>query len=158
MSHGPGQSLVYTAQSKQYFYCRDVVCEFVFNQGAVPLNPFRAFDYFLGDRVPRDAVRAANQRLIKASDELWVFGEQLSDGVIVELAQAGRLGLPIRFFTIGSELSQIREVSTAFVTFEDEVVASTGMGQTEMRSTVGCGNAEKLVVALGRFDEVSARF
>jgi hypothetical protein len=157
MTHPARQPLVYTAQSKQFFYCRDAVCEYVFNQGAVPLNPFRTFSYFLGDRVSRSAVRGANQRLIMACDEMWVFGEELSDGVIVELAQANRLGLPVRFFTIASEISQIHEVSTALVRFEDEVIESTGLEEAVMRSTVGRGDAEQLVVALGRFDEVCAR-
>ena len=46
--------VVYTAQSKQFFYCRDAVCQFVFENNAIPLNPFRVFDYFLNDRVDRD--------------------------------------------------------------------------------------------------------
>ena len=48
--------VVFTAQSKVYFYCRDAVCEFVFQNNAVPVNPFRVFEYFLGDRVDRDLV------------------------------------------------------------------------------------------------------
>jgi hypothetical protein len=40
--------VVFTAQSKLHFYCRDAICEFVFNQGAVPVNPFRLYEYFLG--------------------------------------------------------------------------------------------------------------
>jgi len=42
--------IIFTAQSKLQFFCRDAICEFVFNQGAVPLNPFRLYGYFLADR------------------------------------------------------------------------------------------------------------
>ena len=65
--------VVFTAQSKLYFYCRDAICEFVFNQGAVPVNPFRLYEYFLGDRVDRDLIRQANNNLIRKCDELWIF-------------------------------------------------------------------------------------
>jgi len=57
--------IVFTAQSKKCYYCRDAVCEFVFNQGAVPLNPSRLYGYFLADRVDRELVRQANNNLIR---------------------------------------------------------------------------------------------
>ena len=57
--------VVFTAQSKLYFYCRDAVCEYVFRHGAIPINPFRAFGYFLDDRVERDLVRQANNNLLR---------------------------------------------------------------------------------------------
>lgn len=158
MTHRVSPPLVYTAQSKQYFYCRDAVCEFVFAQGGVPLNPFRVFDYFLSGRVPQDQIRAANRRLITSCDELWVFGEELSDGVIVEIAQATKLGMAIRFLTISSDATQIREASPALVNFESEVIESTGLNVTDMRSRVKRGHTEELVVALGRLDEVNVRF
>jgi hypothetical protein len=150
-----GKSLVYTAQSKNYFYCRDAVCEFVFRRGAVPLNPFRAFDYFLGDRVARDLVRQGNQRLLEACDEVWVFGDRLADGVLVEIAQAARLGTPLKFFTIGPQASDIREISLQVVDFEAEVLDATGLALPELRKRVIDGNAEHLVWALGRAGEIS---
>jgi len=149
--------LVYTAQSKQHFYCRDAVCEYVFKRGAVPLNPFRAFDYFLGDRVPREMVREGNQRLIAASDQLWVFGTTLADGVVVELAQATRLGIPVKFFTIGASVAEIHEVAPDRVDFELEVLELTGLRAPEMRAHVLCGQAETVVHALGRVGEVRDR-
>ena len=61
MSRTDHLPIVFTAQSKAFFYCRDAVCEFVFNRHCVPLNPFRVFEYFLGDRVDRDAVGQADE-------------------------------------------------------------------------------------------------
>ncbi len=60
--------VVFTAQSKLHFYCRDATCEFVFNQGAIPVNPFRLYEYFLADRVDRDLIRQANNNIPKLSD------------------------------------------------------------------------------------------
>jgi hypothetical protein len=113
--------LVFTAQSKQYFYCRDAVCAFVFERGGIPLNPFRAFDFFLGDRVERDAIRKANDRLVLACDELWVFGQRLANGVLYEVSLAAKEGKPIRFWTIEEDPSRIREVHIDELQFEPEV-------------------------------------
>ena len=45
------------------------------------------FSYFLLDTVDRKLLIAANNNLIKRSDELWVFGEK-SDGVREEIKLA----------------------------------------------------------------------
>jgi hypothetical protein len=148
------QKLVYTAQSKQFFYCRDAVCEFVFNMGAIPLNPFRVFDYFLGERVSREVVRQANQRLLATCEEVWVFGDKIADGVLVEIAQATRLAMPIRFFTIDSRPSTIVEISAKQLGFESDVHSHTGLPDADMRYTLSKGKVEELVDALGRSGEV----
>ena len=115
--------LVFTAQSKQFFYCRDVVCEFVMRQGFLPINPFRVFDYFLGDRVDRDLIRRGNNQLIRTCDELWVFGS-IADGVLFEIVSAIEQQKQIRFFTIGSEIREIQEISVDDITFEPQVHAA----------------------------------
>ncbi len=43
--------LVYTAMSKHLFYYRMFISVFVLQHGAVPLNPFMVFDYFLSMRL-----------------------------------------------------------------------------------------------------------
>lgn len=116
-------STIFTAQSKKFFYCRDTVCEYVFKRGHLPVNPFRVFDYFLSDRVDRDLIRRGNNHLIRTCDELWVFGP-LADGVLFEVFFAARLGKPIRFFTIGTRESEIKEIDyLEDIVFEPEVHA-----------------------------------
>lgn len=114
--------VVFTAQSKLNFYCRDVVCEYALRQGCLPLNPFRVFDYFLNDRVDRDVIRQGNNQLIRISEELWVFGT-ISDGVLFEIAFARKLALPVRFFSIGTRVADIRPLSVSELVFEPEVHA-----------------------------------
>lgn len=130
--------LVYTAQSKRAFYCRDAVCEFVMREGKVPLNPFRVFGYFLGDRVDRDAVRQGNFTLARRCDAVWVFGAEIADGVLAEIAFARQLGKPLRFFTIATRAEEIRAADPEALTFEPELLAT---GRT---------HAELLDVVLGR--------
>jgi len=91
--------------------------------GGLPLNPFRVFDYFLSDRVDRDLIRQGNNQLIRACDELWVFGP-VADGGLFELFYAAHIGKPIRFFTLGTKASEIRPVECLEeVSFEPEVHA-----------------------------------
>lgn len=121
--------LVYTAQSKRAFYCRDAVCEFALRRGWAPLNPFRAFGYFLGDRVERDAVRRANQAVICRADAVWSFGRELADGVLAEVALARRLGKPVRFFTVSPRAEEIVELAPGELEFEDELLGQADRGE-----------------------------
>lgn len=114
--------LIFTAQSKAYFYCRDVVCQYVLQQGFLPLNPFRVFGYFLSDRVDRELIRRGNNQLIRECKELWVFG-QIADGVLFEIASAIKQGKKVRFFSIGTRVEEIKEIDVEQISFEPEVHA-----------------------------------
>ena len=132
--------MVFTAQSKQFFYCRDVVCEYVLKRGFLPINPFRVFDYFLGDRVDRNIVRRGNNQLIKTCDELWVFGS-IADGVLFEIFSAINQNKPVKFFTIGSEIKEIREISVDEITFEPQVHAAQ-IKKKDIISFIKTGNVK----------------
>jgi len=125
MSPTDEKKIIFTAQSKKFFYCRDAICAYVLKQGCVPLNPFRVFEYFLGDRVHRDLVRQANFNLIRVADELWVFGRDIADGVLAEIKYAHGLDKPIRAFTIGNRVREIREVPYDHVRFENEILSES---------------------------------
>ncbi|NLJ70217.1 MAG: FAD-binding protein [Clostridiaceae bacterium] len=122
VSNSQSMDLVFTAQSKNFFYCKDVICEFVLKQGKLPVNPFMVFGYFLNDRVDRDLVRQGNNQLIQSCKELWVFGS-IADGVLFEIALAKLKGIPIRFFKLGTRVSEIKEVDITEMSFEPEVHA-----------------------------------
>lgn len=111
--------LVYTAMSKYLFYFRWHVSKFVFEQGAVPFNPFTISEYFLLDTVDRDLVRSANNTLVQRADQIWVFGK-VSDGVLAEILQAKKQNKPIRYFYV-IQSKEIKEVSKAEVEMEDDV-------------------------------------
>ena len=129
--------VVYTAHSKLAFFCRDVICEYVLQQGAVPLNPFRMFEYFLGNRVDRDLVRRANNTIVQAADETWVFGTEIADGVLFEIDLAHQHSKPVKFFTIGTRIHEIFPVSVEDLSFEPELLEEFG------------GDRQALVAKLG---------
>ncbi|MFZ2050420.1 MAG: hypothetical protein WAU69_05750 [Solirubrobacteraceae bacterium] len=123
---GATQTVVFTAQSKRSFYCREAVSEFVFSRGAIPVNPFLVFGFFLGDRVERDVIRAANNVLVMRCDELWVFGRDLANGVLQEISLAANAGKPIRFFSVEDRPELIQELHVDALRFENEVRNKTG--------------------------------
>lgn len=112
--------IIFTAQSKKYFYCRDAICEYVFESGGIPINPFRVFGFFLGDRVDRDDVRVGNNNLIRISDELWVFGILVADGVFFEILYAQYLGKEVRFFNVNNKSERIHPIGLDELQFEVE--------------------------------------
>ena len=120
VSSTQSKKVVFAAQSKQSFYCRNAVCEYIFNHDCIPVNPFRIFGYFLDERVDRSLVRNGNNEMIFRCDELWVFG-QISDGVLFEIALCRRLGKPVRYFTISAIAKEIKELQPDELAFEPEV-------------------------------------
>jgi len=123
--------IVYTAQSKHYFHSRMLICKFVLEQGAVPLNPFNLWGYFLYELVDRDLVRRGNNNVVRTVDEIWVFGP-IADGVLYELEYGMKLGKPIKYFTVGSTLDKIKPISVDEVRFEAKVLLNRS--EEELRS------------------------
>ncbi len=115
------KKVVYTALSKKFFYFRYHIVKYALEQGAVPLNPFTSFDYFLLDTLDRDIIRSANNVLVDRADELWVFGD-VSNGVLAEITQVKKQGKPIRYFKI-IESQTIKPTEPSEVVLEDEVAA-----------------------------------
>jgi hypothetical protein len=128
--------LVYPAQSKLHFYCRDAVCEFVLSHGAVPLHPFRVFEYFLGDRVERDLVRRGNNTIVSRVDEIWVFGQEIADGVLLEISHAHANRKPVRYFTIATRANEIAEIGQENLTFEEELLLAANRDVDTLRAIV----------------------
>lgn len=140
------KKVVFTAQSKQYFYCRDAVCEFVLRQGCIPVNPFRIFGYFLGDRVDRDLIRNGNNEMIRRCDELWVFGN-VSDGVLFEIYMCRQMGKQVRFFNIATRANEIEELNPEDINFEPEI-HSYQIKKEELLALVGNKNGMPPVIQL----------
>jgi hypothetical protein len=108
--------IVFIAMSKHLFYFRRHAVKFVLEKGFTPISQFGIFDYFMVDSVDRDLVRKANNNLIRASDELWVFGP-ISDGVLAEVKMVKETGKPIRYFDVVK--SKVREITKNELQFED---------------------------------------
>lgn len=163
MSSTKNLSVVFTAQSKIYFYCRNAVCEYVLRQGCLPLNPFRVFEYFLDDRVDRDIIRQGNNNLIRIADELWVFGKVIADGVLFEILYAKTIGKPIRYFTIDNRMEGIKEIGINSLSFESEVkdqykgIPRNTLLKWLKMNVIDMGSVEKVMEELRRISDEKAQ-
>jgi hypothetical protein len=113
------KKLVYTAMSKKNFFQKWRIVKFVLERGAVPLNPFMLFDYFIADSIDHDLVREANSAIIEKIDEIWIFGE-ISDGVKREIELAKKLNKSIKYFDISNLPEEIKEISENKIIFEGD--------------------------------------
>lgn len=75
-------------------------CRFVIQRGALPLAPHAIFTAFLDDTIPqeRQLGMALGLELVKRSDELWVFGKRISEGMRAEIEVATERKIPVQYF------------------------------------------------------------
>ena len=112
---------IYTAFSKHYFYTKMLISAYVLDRDCIPLNPFNNWEYFMDDMVEREKVVRANNNLILLADEIWTFGP-VADGVFAEIQLAHRLNKPVRHFSLGNKLDDIRPIEVKDLIFEDELL------------------------------------
>jgi hypothetical protein len=95
------------------------ISAYVLEKGAVPINPFMQFDYYLADLVDRDVIREANNNLVKRSDELWTFGP-ISNGVLAEVKVAHEAGKLVKYFAVDLK-NNIIEASKETIEMEADI-------------------------------------
>ena len=75
-------------------------CEYVVKvRGAIPIAPHIYFTQFLNDNLPEERAfgTLAGLQLLSECDELWYFGEQISQGMVTEIIAAKEQGIPVRY-------------------------------------------------------------
>jgi CxxC motif-containing protein len=80
-------------------------CRFVYALGYIPMAPHLYYPQFLSERNPDE--RAAGTRYgkqeITRCKQLWVFGINLTDGMLDEIVFATKKNIPVRWFTENME-------------------------------------------------------
>lgn len=79
-------------------------CRFAVSKGAIPFAPHLYFPQFLYEENERDTAMRMNRVLMGFCDEVWVFGDFVTNGMAEELKWAK--GMKIRRFS-----SSCKEVS-----------------------------------------------
>lgn len=89
-----------TEKAKQY-------CRFALEQGQIPLAPHLMFPLFMNDDVPEERELAIfmDVILLGKCDELWVFGDCITEGMKVEIEVAKKRRQTIRYFS--SEMQEV---------------------------------------------------
>lgn len=75
-------------------------CRFISFLGYIPICPHLFFTTFLNDEIEEERNRGIcfGLNLLKKCEEIWVFGEQISEGMKEEIKLAEILDLPIQYF------------------------------------------------------------
>lgn len=76
-------------------------CKWAIQQkGVMPLAPHIYFTQFFDDNASDERQSGMNMGIkwLRQCSEIWVLGESLSEGMVYEISEASRLGIPIRFF------------------------------------------------------------
>ena len=81
---------------------------FVYEQDSIPFAPHLLYPQFLSEHIEeeRNAGICMGVEMLGLCDELWVFGEEITTGMAIEIAAARAMGKTIRRFG-----SDCREVS-----------------------------------------------
>lgn len=84
------------ARAKEY-------CKTVLIMGHIPLAPHVAFSGILNDEVPqeRETALSIGLELVKRCDEVWVFGDRISEGMKGEIDLAKLIGVPVKTVLYG---------------------------------------------------------
>jgi hypothetical protein len=81
-------------------------CRFVVRQGAIPFAPHLLYPQFMSDKVPaeRELALLFGKIWLSRMDEVWVFGEHVSEGMKAEIAKTHAKRIPLKFFTADCEV------------------------------------------------------
>ena len=76
-------------------------CQYCIEQGHTPLAPHLLYTQMLDDSNPaeRETGLELGRHILERCDEMWVCGDRISLGMRAEIAEASRLGIPIRQIT-----------------------------------------------------------
>lgn len=88
----------YAGNISENVHFAKAACRFAIGQGYAPIAPHLLYPQLLNDAVPaeRSIGTQMGLRLLSACDELWICGPTISFGMNQEIAEAKRLGIPIR--------------------------------------------------------------
>ena len=66
----------------------------------MPLPPHLWLPQFLSEETERDLAIGMDLRLLERCDELWVCGDEISEGMAAEIEYAKSACIPIRYFAL----------------------------------------------------------
>jgi hypothetical protein len=74
-------------------------CRYAVGYGVVPLAPHLLLPRFLYELNPEERELGIQMglQLLSLCSELWVFGSRISDGMSREIAEAQKLGIPVKY-------------------------------------------------------------
>lgn len=73
-------------------------CKFAAKKGVLPIAPHLLFMQFIDDNKQdeRELGLSFGLALLAMCDELWVFGDAITEGMAMEISEAERLGIKVK--------------------------------------------------------------
>ena len=72
---------------------------FAVDRGAIPITPHLLFPQFLSEDTERELAMFMDMVLLTKCEQLWVFGNAVSEGMRREIEKAKKKHMTIRYFT-----------------------------------------------------------
>lgn len=72
---------------------------FAVDRGYIPVTPHLYLPQFMSEETEHDLIMFMDIVLLSKCAELWVFGNEISPGMSIEIDRANRKFQPIRYFT-----------------------------------------------------------
>ena len=82
--------------------------KFAVGKGAIPITPHLVFPQFLNDGIEDERKHAIRMNLVLLDrcEEIWVFGDKISEGMEAEIERAEKRDMIIKHFT--KDLKEVR--------------------------------------------------
>lgn len=74
-------------------------CRFAVVKRAIPVAPHLLFPQFMSEEKERSLALFMGIVLLGKCDEVWVFGDRISEGMVGEIGKAKKMRKKIRYFT-----------------------------------------------------------
>lgn len=74
-------------------------CRFAVDSGVIPLAPHLLLPLFMSEEREREAALHMNKMFMNKCEQLWIFGDVITEGMKAEIRHAKRRRIPIRRFT-----------------------------------------------------------
>ena len=72
-------------------------CRYAADRGYVPIAPHLLLPQFVDEETEREAAIESDLAILERCDELWVCGEDITDGMAAEIASASDRNMKTRF-------------------------------------------------------------
>lgn len=72
---------------------------FAVDSGAIPLAPHLLLPRYMSEETEREEAMFMNMVFLGRCEQLWVFGDRITEGMAAEIAGAQKRRIPIRYFT-----------------------------------------------------------
>ena len=72
---------------------------FAVDRGAIPIAPHLLFPQFLSEDTERELAMFMDMVLLTKCEQLWVFGDRVSEGMRREIDKSKKRHMTIRYFT-----------------------------------------------------------